>query len=308
MAFLESISKSIHPATILVLLLLASPSALVALPEPRLDVSAPRDYGYTMGDLIEHTLSVTVPQPYALEASFLPQPGVLDEWLEVHSVDWQAEPEEGATRYRIHIAYQLFKGVRSVETAAVPALPLRFSGPEPLEIKVPEWPFTVTPLIPPNQPDETVIIRAELPPESLAVEGHWHRLWGCLSGAALLAGGLGWRAWGGSGQPRPFQRARRALKPWLRGPASPESYRAIAKTLHQAFDETAGRTLFAEELDGFCVERPAFADLRDDLAEFFGLSERLFFTAPDAPIPVDYPATRFAELCRRCAVAERAGR
>lgn len=305
--------KGIHSRTrlaaISALLLLACPQAPAALPAPRVDLSAPRDYAYTMGDLIEHSLSVTVPRSYALETSFLPQPGVLDEWLEVRSVDWRAEPEGEGIRYRIRIAYQLFKGVRSVESAAVPAVPLRFSGPEPLEIKAPEWPFTVTPLIPPNQSDESVAIRDESPPEPLAMNTHWRRLWACLSGAALLAGGLGWYAWGGRGQPRPFQRARRALKPWLRGPASPESYRAAARILHQALDETAGHTVFAGELSGFCAERPAFAALRDDLADFFGLSERLFFTAPDAPIPADYPATRFAELCRRCVAAERrAGR
>lgn len=296
-------------ATLSILFLLAwPPLATAALSEPHVELAAPRDYGYTMGDLIEHTLSVTVPKPYALETSFLPQPGVLDEWLEVRSVDWQAEPEEGAIRYRIRIIYQLFKGVRSLESAAVPALPLRLSGPEPLEIKAPEWPFTVTPLIPQNQPDEAVAIREISPPAFLPTEAHWRRLWAFLTGATLAAAWLIWRKLAGSHGSQPFHRARRELKAWLRGPASPENYRAAARILHQALDETAGHTVFAGELNGFCTERPAFAELREELADFFGLSERLFFTAPDAPVPTDYPATRFAELCRRCAAAERAGR
>ncbi|MGZ8217647.1 hypothetical protein [Methylomagnum sp.] len=306
---IKSIFSPTRQALMLALLLLAQPPLASAVPpEPRLDLSAPRDYGYTMGDLIEHTLTVTVPHPYALETSFLPRPGVLDEWLDVRSVDWRAAPEDGATRYRIRITYQLFKGVRGVESAVVPPLPLRFSGPEALEVKAPEWPFTVTPLIPPNLPDESVAIRDGSPPEPLAMDSHWSRLWIYLAGAALVAGGLIWRKLGGSRRSRPFHRARRELKPWLRGPASPESYRAAARILHQALDETAGHAVFAGELDGFCAVRPAFAELRDELADFFGLSQRLFFTAPNAPVPADFPASRFVELCRRCIAAERAGR
>jgi mxaA protein len=296
-----ALAHSVLPAT---LLLLFSPFAS-AVPPPRVELSAPRDYGYVMGDLIEHTLTATVPESYTLETGFLPKPGALDEWLEVRSVNWDENRANGETRYRIRVIYQLFKGVRSPEKAVVPALPLRFAGAEPLEAKAPAWEFTVTPLIPPQLADENVAIRGSLPPAPVAAAPHRHRLLAYLAGALSLCGGLAWQKWGRTHRARPFARARRELKKLLRSPASPERFRAAVKLLHRALDETAGGTLFAGQVDRFCASRPAFAEIREELAGFFALSRRLFFTAPEVAVPSDYPAERLENLCRRCAAAER---
>ena len=289
------------------LLLFLAASALPAAPEPRIELAAPRDYGYVMGDLIEHTVTVSVPESYRLETAFLPRPGALDEWLDVRSADWAAERGNGEARYRIRLVYQLFKGVRGPETAVVPALPLRFVGAEPLEVKTPAWEFTVTPLIPPQLPDENVAIRDLLPPEPIATAPHWHRFWIYLAGTVAFAGWLAWRRLGGTRRARPFARAQRELKQLLRGPASSETYRAAATLLHRAFDETAGGALFAGQVERFCESRPGFAELREELTGFFAVSERLFFTVPEAPLPADYPIGRLERLCRRCAAVERRG-
>lgn len=287
------------------MLLLCPLLAVAAGPEPRVELSAPRDYGYVMGDLIEHTLTVAVPEAYGLDTGYLPAPGPLDEWLDVRSVDWNRTRADGETRYRIRVVYQLFKGVRSAEKAAVPALPLRFAGPDILEAKAPEWAFTVTPLIPPALADENVAIREALPPDPLATRPHWRRLLACLAGAAAVAGFLGWQNLGWRRRTRPFGRAQRELKKLLRTPATPQSTREAARVLHRALDETAGETLFAGRIEDFCQGRPAFAALRDELRDFFELSRRLFFTSPEEPVPKDYPPARLADLCRRCAAAER---
>jgi mxaA protein len=276
-----------------------------AAPEPRVELFAPRDFGYVMGDLIEHTITVAAPDAYALETGFLPNPGILDEGLDVRAVHWNAIRENGETRYRIRIAYQLFKGVRAPEKATVPALPLRFRGSEPLEAKVPEWEFTVTPLIPPQLADENVTVKESLPPEPLAATPHKRRLLAYFSGIVAILGSLAWRRIGRTNRNRPFARAHRELKKRLRGPVSGDAYRAAAKLLHRALDETAGRTLFAEQVGRFCANRPAFTELQEDLADFFRLSQHLFFISPDTPAPPDYPAARLEDLCRRCAMAER---
>jgi mxaA protein len=286
-------------------MLLLTTFALPAAPEPHVELSAPRDYGFFLGDLIEHTLTVTVPESYTLETGFLPKPGTLDEWLEVRSVNWDEHRANGEARYRIRVIYQLFKGVHSPEKAVVPALPLRFAGAEPLEAKAPAWEFTVTPLIPPQLEDENVAIRDSLPPAPVAMAPHRHRLLAYLAGALAVLGYLAWQKLGWTRYARPFARTRRELRKLLRSPASPESFRAAVKLLHRALDETAGGTLFAGQVDRFCASEPAFAEVREELTEFFALSQRLFFTAPEAPVPPDYPAARLEDLCRRCAAAER---
>jgi mxaA protein len=289
----------------LLLCLPAQGAAAATEPAPRVEISPSRDYGYTMGDLVRQTIRVAVPEAYTLESGFLPKPGALDEWLEVRSVNWDREPGQGAAVYRIGMVYQVFKGVRGPEKATVPELTLRFSGPVPLEVKTPSWDFTVTPLIPPDLADAAVTIREATPPEPEATAPHRRRLALYLAGALAGAGWLAWQRLGPTRRARPFARARREVKRLLRSSESPENFRAAAKLIHRALDETFGGTLFAGQLDRFCAARPAFAVCRDELDGFFALSQRLFFTSPEAAVTADYPAARLVELCRRCAAAER---
>lgn len=277
----------------------------IASAEPRIERSAPRDYGYVMGDLVENTLTATLPQAYTLEAGRLPSPGALDQWLDVHSVTWDRERQGNEARYRIRIIYQIFKGVRTAEKAVVPALPLRFIGPGTLETKAPPWEFTVMPLIPPDLADETVVIREAHPPQALATAPHRRRLLAGLAGFSVVSAFLARQRLGGRRRALPFRRAQRELKKLLRAPASPETLRQAARLLHRALDETAGAPVFAGQIEGFLVQRPAFTPVRDELREFFALSQRLFFAVPEASASPEYPPSRLAEFCRRCAAAER---
>jgi len=270
---------------------------------PRLQVQPPRDFGYAMGDILEQTFTVSVPAGYALETGYLPQTGALDEYLEVRGSKWHLEQRDDTSVYQVRVAYQIFKGVRAIETATVPALPLRFQGPGPLTATLPEWRFTVAPLIAPDLADEQVTTREAQPPVALPTRPHATRLVGYLGLGAALFGLMAWRRHGS--RPHPFARAYRELRRQTWRGATPESYRAAVQRLHQALNETAGHSLFAEQLGGFCAAHPAFAELREELAGFFRLSRRVFFAAPDAPLPPDYPAARLQALCRRCAQAER---
>lgn len=275
-----------------------------ATPVPRVESQAQRDFGYALGDIVERAFTVAVPEGYALETGFLPQAGALDEYLEVRHSDWSLQPRDGESTYRIRIAYQVFKGVRSAEKTTIPALPLRFQGPSPLEATIPESTFTLAPLIPPDLPDEQVIIRGAAPPISSPTRPHVQRLLAYLGTSLALVATLAWRRYGRTRRNRPFARARREFKRLIRHGTTPETLRAQAKLLHQALNETAGHSLFAEQLGGFCADRPAFAELRGELADFFALSRRLFFAAPET-LAADDPATRLEALCRRCAQAER---
>jgi mxaA protein len=288
-----------HAGTAVLLTTLAT--AASAAPEPRLELSAPRNFGYVMGDTVEHDIRVTVPAGHALETGFLPRPGTLGEWLTVRAVTWDETRADGETRYRIRVAYQIYKGVRDTEQATIPPLPLRFSGPEPLEIRTPEWAFTMVPLIPPKTPDEAVVLRAARPPEPLETEPHRQRLLVGFGGLVLGLGLLAWRRMGGPIRNRPFARARRELRRLARGTLTPETGRAAARLFHRALDQTAGQAVFAGQLDGFVAARPAYAGLRDDLARFFEFSHRLFFTDAEP----DWPSGWLEDLCRRCAAAER---
>jgi mxaA protein len=298
------VERAVHFAGLLVFALTAAPPLFGKEPAPTLEIAAPRDYGFVMGDIVETAVSVSVPENYALEAGFLPKPGTLDEWLDVRSVAWDRESSNGRALYRIHLAYQVFKGVRSPAKATIPELPIRFAGAAPLEVKAPALDFTIVPLIPPDLPDEKVASRPAAPPESEATEAHFRRLVLCLAGAFVAGSWLAWHRLGPARRARPFAEARRDMKLLLQGSASPKNFRAAARRLHRALDASFGGTLFAGQIDRFCAEKPSFAGLRDELADFFALSQELFFTSPESSVPADYPPERLAELCRRLASAE----
>lgn len=281
-------------------------SAMAGAAAPRVELAAPRDYGYTMGDIVAQVVTVEVPEAYTLETGFLPRPGALDEQVELRAVALEESRHDGQRLYRITLEYQVFKGVRAPEAAKLMPWMLRLNGPEPAQAEVPEWSYTVIPLIPPALADEAVRVREPLPPEPLPVMPHLWRALGYGAGLLLLLGAWAWRQYGATARSRPFARAYRELRGLARGrlPAD-EAQRAAAQRLHRALDETAGHTLFPEQLAEFCAKRPDFADLREELAGFFAWSRHLFFAPPEVPPATHLPPARLLELCRRCARAER---
>ena len=52
-----------------------------------------------------------------------------------------------------------------------------------------------------------------------------------------------------------------------------------SRRLHAALNATAGRVVFADEVDSFVAASPRFAPLREELARFFSRSREGFFAA-----------------------------
>ncbi|HYE34608.1 hypothetical protein [Methylocaldum sp.] len=288
-------------------LLLVPALAYATESAPRIQLSAPRNFGYVMGDLVDYDALITVPNCYALETEYLPKPGAVSEWLDIRTVNWTKTTDERAVHYRLRLTYQAFKGVREPEKLTIPALPIRFRGQEPLEVQTPPWDIMIAPIIPPGVADEKVEIRDSTVPEPLPIQPRLLRLIAYLGGILVVLLLLAWR-YGKlpfASSARPFAHALRDLKKLSRKPADADAYRTAVKALHRALDDTAGFRLFAAELETFLANRPAFTELRDELNHFFALSRKVFFTVPDVPIPADYPLTRLETLCRRCAAAER---
>lgn len=272
---------------------------------PAITLNATRDYGYVMGDIIDQTLRVDLPDGQSLDTTSLPQPGGVNEWLFLRGGRWDVRQDGPREIWELHIAYQVFKGVREPEQAIIPPLTLRLSGNPPQELHSPAWSFTLVPVIPPELEDDQVELREPLPVEpadTASVLRQW-LLW--LAGTLGVLGLFGLRRFLLDRRARPFALACRQLKATLTHRDEPDELRAGARHLHRAFDQTFGETLFAGQLDRYCTAHPAFAPIKERLADFFALSRRLFFDL-DGPEDID-PATRdwLIDLGRRCAAAER---
>jgi mxaA protein len=299
----EALFRSVFRGALLALLTACS-SAPDGTFSPEVRLAAPRDYGYVMGDVIEHALSLDVADTYPLDTAALPQPGALNEWLAIRDLRWEAHHAGSRNRYRIQIAYQIFKGVRAPETVVIPPLPLRLIGPSPREIQSPAWPFTLVPVIPPELPNEQIEVRAPLPPETLSTAQAWRGLMTWSGVAALALALLGLRMFLKSRRSRPFAQACRRMDK-TRHNANPETLLHSARLLHRAFDQTFGETLFAGDIERFCLAHPTFAPLQDQLVKFFALSQTLFFETGVPLGDIDPPGHWLADLGRRCAIAER---
>lgn len=285
-------------------------SAVVHGDEPiyRIEPSAQRNFGYVIGDPVEYEVLISVPENHALEAEYLPKPGTLTEWLDLRTINWARTDSKGTAQYRLRLTYQVFKGVRQPEKLTIPALTIRFRGQTPFEVQTEPWQIVVAPIIPPDVSDESVELRGFSHPERRSLGPHRLRLAAYLGGILIALAILAWQhgrlPFFRTATP-PFARTVRELKKLSRKRDDAEAFRKAVKLLHRALDETYGFRLFGEELETFLTIRPAFAELRDELNHFFALSQRVFFTAPDAPIPADSPLPWLETLCRRCVAAER---
>lgn len=271
---------------------------------PVLALEAHRDFGYTVGSLVEHRIVVDLPPSATADPKLLPGPGPVNDWLDLRKVQWSMPRDD---RLQIDLTYQILRGVKSPEPAAIPSLTVSVRQDDAItELHTPEWPFTLMPVIPPGIPDEKLEIRGMrlLPATAGSIE-KW-ALAGSLLAAAACAVLIAVRR--GLlpvlSPPPPFTAALRELaRPnFSLNPA--ERYTAALKRIHRAIDETAGSVVFPGSLAAFLERHPAFQPLRSEFDQFFRASQRHFFAAADH----DTDWQTLVEFCRRCARAERGPR
>ena len=282
-------------------------SALRAdVPAPELDILNPRPFGYVIGDVVERKISVQLPDTYTLDHSSLRPAGLIDRWIEARPARIEESAELNRTRYRIALAYQILGSPESVTTLVLPEIDLTFrrAGGQ-IVAPVPDWPITVAPLTPP-----TVLARAGLPelrpdvaPSLIPMHVLELRLGAYTALGALVLLYLGYRRFGwfnfrGAG---PFARAYRDLKRSL-GNGGDAHVAVAMRRMHRAFDETAGRSVFAGRLDEFFSTHPRFADLRQPIESFFHHSREEFFGASSTG-STHFPS--LLALCRDCYRCER---
>lgn len=293
------------PAIALALLTLSNSASLSAeAPIHSISTTPQRDYGIVIGETVSAEIRVAIAPGFALETAALPQPGnAVDDFLALRESSWSQQSSSTETVYRLKLVYQVFKGVRDMETLTVPALPLRFNqGDQTVEAQAPAWNFTLTPLIPGNTADENVVLRDDLPAPTPADKGHQRWFLTCLAGLAILVIYAVWHL-GLLRRPiPPFILAVRLLKKLRRQTPSLETWRQGARLVHTALNATAGYTLLSGQLPYFLTSQPCYAGLQSELEQFFQFSDRLFFT-DTAEYPTDYPIPRLETLCRKLAAA-----
>jgi mxaA protein len=266
----------------------------------QLDVATPRDSGYVIGDKITHHIALAPDGNYRLDAGSLPAAGRIDQWLELH-------PPRVETHGRcseIDLTYQLINVPDTTRTLVVPRQTLYIAdGERRVPLFVPEWSFTVAPIVPASQRGAAARynLRPErLPPSLDVASGTWRlavfaALWLAVTGwLAWLQWGVPWRA----RRARPFTQALRCLRRMRREPWDPDRQREALRVMQAALDRTAGCTLLPSNVDELFRARPALEPQRAPIATLLEQSRQLFFGAGAGVAPPTLADV--LALCRAC--------
>lgn len=267
-------------------------------------VSEPRAYGHQVGDVVARDITLALPVGSALDESSLPVPGRVSHALELRSLV-RSSTADG--RLALRLEYQWFAAPPLARVYELPPLVLRVVGTQPgaasEELRVDAWPVALAPLVPENglarrglgdlRPDASAPLH-DTRLERLAIA--WSAAVAVLALLWLAAVYLGLPWWGR--RARPFQRAYRGLRA---GAGATAAWRS----LHAAFDRTAGRTLFADGVDDFLRAMPRFAPLREEILSFYTRSQRGFFAASKDDAAARADAAWLLGFARACRDAER---
>lgn len=277
-----------------------------------IEIVTPRHFGYVVGDTIRHDVILTLGNPYRLDRDSLPQTGRLDRWLELAGLTVRAERRDEVTRYFIAITYQIVNAPRQLETVIVPQLDIEVTdGTLRLSAIVTQWAFTVAPITNVQLLNDQSFpaLAPEHPPRATAYVARLRRLFVLVAMLGLLLAYLAFRRWVlplVARSRRPFANAYRQLHLLEKDQADESRYAAGLRVFHQAVNETAGRTIFADGLDDFFAQERRYDDLRAEVTEFFAASRELFFANPDAAGTSVTSLQPLLHLCRRCREIERA--
>lgn len=276
------------------------------------EINPVKTVGYTVGDIVERTVVLDIKKPYKLLETSLPIVGYERRYKgQLVGIDLQAirhEQEEFDTfnRHTLHLAYQIFTNNVVAKPAILPPEIVKLqNGKEFVQYRIPSWQFAISPI----SVFGAVKVETDMSPLRgpllLKDEADQQYLKVLVTILALSLIGLlyifGKHAW----LPRmggPFSRAYRKVGKLRRHP-NEENLQAAVATVHEALNKTAGHSVFSDTLDAFIAKKPAFAPIREELLQFFGLSRKVFFESHAAheagPEPLDW-LRKFCRHCRDC--------
>lgn len=263
-----------------------------------LHVEQPRTFGFQLGDQFERKLRLRLRHPYELVPESFPPPGRLNRWIAFHSYDVDKRTTGGADDYAITLRYQVVNVEPEATDAGVPGHLLEVrNGDETLSFQVRPSRTVITPFGKAVSND----LAADIAPAPLPGRRNALALFGAILAVSSMAFAALHFGWFRGGPGRPFARAHRHLRGYRQEPLSDEAYGAALRAVHEAFNHTAGHTLFAEQLDGFFDEHPGFARLESGIVEFFERSNTYFFADASERLTLD----ELRALAKQCRDVER---
>lgn len=274
--------------------------------------------GYTVGDVIEREVILTVKAPYKLIETSLPIPGYEKRHkgqvigIELKNIQHTKKVNDNSTTHHIKLAYQVFTNNIVAKNAALGPEYLNLvnlkNNQDVVKFRIPTVDIAISPIAIFGQ----VKIENNMSPflGPLLLNHDKEENWLKLSVIFLILSTLGliyiigMRAWlprmGGT-----FAKVYRALR---KQEKSTQGLKNSVALVHAGLSTTAKFTVFSNNLDQFLAAKPNFIGLRSELEQFFNLSRRINFEPkyldPAASFDTDINAQlwvlKFGRRCRDC--------
>lgn len=250
--------------------------------DPMVSVLNPRPFGYVIGDMLIQQITVKLDSGAVLDEKSLPKVGRINAWLELRSAEVSEDSAMSDGQYDIKLTYQLPNSPLEIKTLELPAQKFLFNHLGKVsEAKTAEWPITLAPITPEEvlARDGLEALRPDLSPPGIDTTGYRLRVFAYTAVLAAIVLYWVYRFFGIpflARRRRPFTLAYRELSKLQGLPAESAFTQAMAR-LHQALNQTAGKSLFAENVDQFLANHPSRGRLAPLMQQFFALSRQEFF-------------------------------
>jgi mxaA protein len=272
-----------------VLVLLFAPLAGAQTDPVTVTPSAPRSFGYSIGDRIERRIDIQTARPWSLVEASVPTPGRLNAWFELAKVEMQPQTDAQGSKIALRLVYQLLNSPSQPTVLLLPALSLRFEGgAAPLERDIAQAEIFAAPLLPAAAADSTLDTpRADHKPALIPTEPLRERLVLYAIASALLSLVMFVaRQFAQRRRAGPFVRACRELRRIAHAPADGGRAVAAMRVVHRALDETAGHSVFLDNVESLFASAHR-APLRERTRSFLGRSRQQFFAGNGEPPSID---------------------
>jgi mxaA protein len=247
-----------------------------------------RAFGYSIGDRVERRVDLWLAPPWSLTQGGLPTPGRQSPWFDLVEITSTSEAAKNGTHVELRFVYQLLNSPVQPTALLLPRVRLKFEGgPQPVERDVPPVDLFASPLLPPAAAGSTLdAMRADRKPELIPVEHFRQRLtvYGLVA-AAILAWMLVVQQLASRRRAGPFVRACRELRNLARASSDVARAETAMRVVHRALDETAGHTVFVDNVDTL-FESAHRAPLRARTLAFLDRSRQRFFAGAGEAVPL----------------------
>ena len=290
----------------LLLTSLVAIAAPIALTPYQIHIQNPnKNANYIVGDQFTRVIELEVKAPYKLAKSTLPVKGLSVKGLELNEVKLIEKQLSGSTHYKLILDYQIFTSSAFVKKITLPAQTLKIvNAGRSINIVISAWALRISPIA---THSETYIEQDMSPYRSplLVSMPYLKPILAAFLGMTLLSL-LGLI----------YINADRSWFPGLGGPFA-ASYRHIISldqdkqyiqkavaSIHQAFNQTFGESLFEYELDNFLQQHPAFTAIKLEIINFFAFSNRVLF-GDKRELPATNTLVHLLKFCEQCRHCER---